>query len=176
MNPRVEMTAPGASPWRIVGLAGAGLGLLAATALIDPAPRLVWNASASVPVGLYWRADKPLRRDALAVLQLPEAVRALADRRGYLPADVPLIKPVAALPGDQICVQDNRIAINGDDVARRLVTDSRGNPMPHWTGCRVLDGEVFVLAADVPDSFDGRYFGPVPVHAITGTLTPLWTR
>ena len=152
-----------------------GAGLLIGALIVDPAPRFIWNASASVPVGLYWRSQTPPRRGDIALVQVPEPARTLADQRGYLPATVLLIKPVAALTGDQICSQDDTISINGDVVARRLAFDSRGNPMPRWTGCRVLDGEVFVLAASVPDSFDGRYFGPVPAQAVTGTLTPLWT-
>jgi type IV secretory pathway protease TraF len=36
-------------------------------------------------------------------------------------------------------------------------------------------GEVFLLMEGVPDSFDGRYFGPVTTAAIVGRLVPLWT-
>ena len=39
---------------RIGVLGGAALLLLAAPAIYSPAPRLVWNASASAPIGLWW--------------------------------------------------------------------------------------------------------------------------
>ncbi|NJO35955.1 MAG: S26 family signal peptidase, partial [Rhodospirillales bacterium] len=35
--------------------------------------------------------------------------------------------------------------------------------------------EVFLLMEGVADSFDGRYFGPVPTASIIGRLAPLWT-
>ena len=54
--------------------------------------------------------------------------------------------------------------------------DRRGRSLPVWKGCRTLRaGEVFLLNANVPDSFDGRYFGPVSATAITGRAEPLWT-
>ena len=35
--------------------------------------------------------------------------------------------------------------------------------MPVWQGCRRIgDDELFLMNFDVPDSVDGRYFGPFP--------------
>ena len=49
--------------------------------------------------------------------------------------------------------------------------------MPAWDGCRLLSGdEILLLNADVPDSFDGRYFGPTRFDQVIGRLIPLWTR
>ncbi len=62
-------------------------------------------------------------------------------------------------------------------VADQLLFDRRGRPLPNWTGCRTLaEDEVFLLMEGVPDSFDGRYFGPVPMTAIIGKLASLWVR
>ena len=60
------------------------------TALFNPAPRLIWNASASVPLGLY--AVRPA--GACAIDRLWPSCRrsrspASSMRRGYLPAACP---------------------------------------------------------------------------------------
>lgn len=153
---------------------GTGIGM--AALLIAPSPRLVWNASASAPIGLYWRHDGRVGRGDLALVAAPPHVRDFAAARGYLAAGVPLLKRIVALSGDQICADSRTVFVNGEAVAERREADSRGRPMPVWTGCRILSDEVFLLMADVPDSFDGRYFGPVPQTAVIGPLSPLWTR
>lgn len=152
---------------------------LALCALFAPErPRLVWNQTASAPVGLYAIAyATPLCRGELVLAEPPGRVRALAASRGYLPLHVPLIKQIAALPNDRICAPGNRISINERIVALRLTSDSRHRPLPAWHGCHTLTRqEVFLLMAHVPTSFDGRYFGTVAQSAILGKLTPVWLR
>lgn len=162
---------------RGVTLGLAALALLGVAAFADPAPRLVWNASASAPLGLYRVvAGKPARGD-LVLVRTPEAVLWLADARGYLPADVPLIKRVTALSGDHLCAEGDAVSVNGRVVALRLAADGLGRPLPRWSACRALRGdELFLLMEGVPGSFDGRYFGPVRLSAVIGRLAPLWVR
>jgi len=63
------------------------------------------------------------------------------------------------------------------DGERALDRDSRGRVLPTWNGCRVLAvGEVFLMNWQSEDSFDGRYFGPLPASTIVGRADPLWTR
>lgn len=154
-----------------LGLAGLGVGIIA-----EPAPRVVWNASASAPLGLYWVTHGPIERGDFVLAKPPPAARQLAAARGYLPVHVPLVKRAAALTGDCVCAVQNMIFINGREVAMRLQHDSRGRPLPAWSGCQRLGpNDVFLLMADVPDSFDGRYFGPILRGAIVGKLWPIWT-
>lgn len=40
-------------PWKPLAAATAAIGILAITTVIHPLPRVIWNASASVPIGLY---------------------------------------------------------------------------------------------------------------------------
>lgn len=155
-----------------------GFAALGSTEIVRPMPRLVWNATASAPVGLYRvEAAVALRRGDFVLAWLPDAARQLAAERHYLPADVPLVKRVAALTGDAICREQARITINGMIVAMALRADSRGRSLPRWSGCRTLgQKQVFLLMSSVPDSFDGRYFGPIATRSIIGKLVPLWTR
>jgi conjugative transfer signal peptidase TraF len=135
----------------------------------------VWNASASAPIGLYRLLSGNAVRGDLVLVRTPNSVRQLAAERGYLPATVPLVKRVAAVGGDVICAAGDAISVNGRVVAERLAHDRSGRPLPAWSGCHLLDGgEVFLLMEGVSDSFDGRYFGPVPTATIVGRLAPLW--
>jgi type IV secretory pathway protease TraF len=53
--------------------------------------------------------------------------------------------------------------------------DSRGRPLPRWSGCRTLTkGQVFLMNSSVPNSLDGRYFGPLPASSIVGQAIPVW--
>ena len=78
--------------------------MLATTIGPKPAPWLVWNASASVPIGLYKVTPATHLTVTDLVVALPPAPLAamLADE-GYLPRGVPLIKRVLALPGQTVC-------------------------------------------------------------------------
>jgi conjugative transfer signal peptidase TraF len=161
----------------ILAATGLGFCLVAASFLTPALPLLVWNASASVPLGFYRMSPGTIiERGSFVLARLPTDARALADERGYLPAAIPIIKPVAALEGDTICVRENTVSINGHFIATRLQNDHKNRPLSSWMGCRTLDHqEVFLLAPDVSDSFDGRYFGPTNASEIIGKVVPLWT-
>jgi type IV secretory pathway protease TraF len=84
---------------------------------------------------------------------------------------------VAATAGDVVCASGDALFIDGRLAAKRLASDRIGRPLPQWEGCETLGaGEVFLLMAYVPDSFDGRYFGVTERRNIIGRLVPLWTR
>ncbi len=156
-------------------LIGAGL-LVASAADIWPL-RLVYNASASVPLGFYTVRDaRELVAGDLVIAHPPvRAERMLVERR-YLGAGVPLVKQIGAIPGSTVCRDVDRITIDGTPAAIARDTDGFGRALPRWSGCRQLGpGEVFLLNAGVPGSFDGRYFGPSPARDIIGKATPLWT-
>ncbi|TWB18442.1 conjugation peptidase TraF [Nitrospirillum amazonense] len=163
---------------RFIILAFCALGTcgVSGPSLLHHHPLVVWNASASAPIGLYRvRSNTQLIRGDLVLVRPPSAVASLAAARGYVPAGVPLIKRVAALAGDTVCGEQRSVAINGEPVPTRLETDRLGRPLPTWEGCRMLQaGELFLLMRDVPDSFDSRYFGPVRVESVIGQLVPLW--
>lgn len=139
-------------------------------------PRLVYNLTASAPIGLYrLTASGQPRVGDLVLVSPPETARRLAAERGYLPPSVPLVKRVAAVGGTVVCVADDRVTIDGIPVARRLKVDSKGRPLRLWSGCRRLGGgELFLLMTDRSGSFDSRYFGPVRADAVIGRLAPLW--
>ena len=161
----------------IAALIGCAAVPLAASALWKPPTLLVWNASASAPIGLYrLRADALVRRGDMVIAWTPEPARSLAARRHYLPANVPLVKRVAAAAGDRICASGSAISINGRRVARRLRSDSAARPMPWWNGCRRLRVGEYFLLMDHPQSFDGRYFGVTRSSNVVGRAQLLWAK
>ncbi len=155
-----------------------GCACVVVTVAAPPLPRLLWNASASAPIGLYRVAPGvALTRGDLVIARTPPAARSLAASRRYLPANVPLVKRVAGVPGDKVCALDRTITVNGRPLATRRANDRLGRPLPWWNGCRTLrGGALFLLMADAPDSFDGRYFGPTEPADVIGKATALWIR
>lgn len=149
------------------------LGLASA---VEFAPWIVWNASASAPIGLY-RIEKLPPKINDFVLVKPDAVlEEFIIDRDYLPPEIPLLKRVAALSGARICREESAIFIDGRHVADALIFDSSGRQMPIWDGCFTLKaGEFFLL--NVPEkSLDGRYFGATSASQIIGIATPVWVR
>ena len=161
-----------------IAIIGVSIAILGLTIAFPPSPRLIWNASASIPVGLYAvTPGSEVGPGNMVIARLPDPWRKLAASRRYLPANVPLVKRVAAGPGDEICALGTQIFINGRWAAERVAADPRGRPMPWWSECVRLRGhQFFLLMARNPASFDGRYFGLTESSQIIGKARPLWTR
>lgn len=139
--------------------------------------RFIWNGTRSVPTGVYWLArSERLERGQLVALPIPESVEALVRERGYVLRSVRLLtKPIAALEGDHVCVQNSQLVVNGQPLATVLQADRSGRSMPQHSICRRLGAGELFLATNHADSFDSRNFGPVTVGFLRGTLTPLIT-
>ncbi len=157
------------------------LGAIALSALpiwMNFSTKLVYNPSASAPVGYYWvdviAANTPLQIGSYVVIPTPPQYRLMAAKRHYLPINVPLIKKVAALSGDEICRQHRTIFINGKPMAEALITDTSGRKLPSWSGCFVLKSDEFFALMDANDSFDGRYFGALKTENIIGIASILF--
>jgi conjugative transfer signal peptidase TraF len=131
--------------------------------------------TASAPVGLYrLLAPTRLHRGDLVVAWPAAAWQEYAARRQYLAAHVPLVKYVAALPGDSVCARGAELRVNGALRATRLLVDGAGRPLPHWQGCRLMAAsQILLLNPDRRTSFDGRYFGPTDRKDVIGKAVPL---
>lgn len=149
-----------------------------AIAVADPLPRIIWNASASAPIGLYRiHPDSDPPTGTLVAIATPEQLSRWLSARGYLPEGVPLLKAVAAKAGQRVCRIGDAVSVDARRVAIARARDGQGRPLPVWQGCRTLRAdELLLLNPAHPDSLDGRYFGPLPASAIIGRATPLWLR
>ena len=168
----------------LAGLSACGLAALAWASFVHPLPRLIYNPSDSVAVGWYrvvplgddtGSLPRPLSVGRIVLTTLPPDAAALAAQRGYLPARVPLLKRVGAIASQHDCVFDALVWNDGVPVAAVRPADRLGRPLPSWSQCRQLrPGELFLLSATNPASFDSRYFGPVSASAVIGAAHPIW--
>lgn len=142
------------------------------------------NLTPSEPLGL-WRIEA-LRRSAEMgdlVFVCPSATEMFeeARRRGYLRRGwcaggfAPLIKMIAALPGQHVEITD-RVAIDGCSLAASTVrkTDGEGRTLTPYPGGIVPSGHLY-LYSSFASSYDSRYFGPVPDSGLLGLARPVIT-
>ncbi len=144
---------------------------------LDITPTYIWNASESVPIGLYRvQPSHKLFVTELLAVQPPEPLATFLDLNGYLPAGLPMLKRVLALPGQTVCRSGLSISVDNVKMGEARDRDGRGRPLPKWQGCRVVDeNELFVMNWQSADSLDGRYFGFLPTSAVIGRALPVWT-
>ena len=142
------------------------------------------NLTPSQPLGI-WRIE-PLHRIAAVgdlVFMCPPATAPFEDarQRGYLRLGLcaggfaPLIKTVAALPGQHIDIDDN-VEIDGELLGSSRIrkTDGEGRAIAPYSGGAVPPGHLF-LHSSVASSYDSRYFGPVPDSGLLGLARPALT-
>lgn len=88
-----------------------------------------------------------------------------------------LIKRVIALPGQKLSVSNCKIYINGKQLAQPWLPRGWQNPSSEycttWPGnfpnpYTVPRGEFFVMGDNRKDSYDSRYWGPLPSSYIVG--------
>lgn len=160
---------------RIVFIAALGLALLAFT-LTAPPVHIVYNASDSAPRGWYFITTAAVVRNGdLVLAELPPDVAAFADQRNYLPHTVPILKHVAALAGQHVCIQQRIVSIDDRALAVALLRDGAQRMLPVWNHCRALaDDELFLFSPEPEGAFDSRYFGPLRRSAVRGIARPLW--
>jgi conjugative transfer signal peptidase TraF len=140
------------------------------------ASRLTWNATESLPRGLY-RLDpgRTITRGSVATFVVPSRLRPLVVERGYLPPSTTLLKRVVAVPRDRVCTDRHRYVVNDQLISPIAPTDTAGRPLPPpYPFCgRVPEGFAFVVGNGT-SSLDSRYFGPLPIASLT-VAVPLWT-
>jgi len=164
-------------------VAGAG-GAIAAMSAVAYMGGFRLNLTPSEPLGL-WRIvalQRPVEVGDLVFICPPvTASFEEARRRGYvrrglcLGCFAPLIKTVAALPGQHVEIAEN-VTVDGSPLASSIVrtSDGEGRPItPFKTGIVPLRN--LFLHSSFASSYDSRYFGPVPDTGLLGLARPVLT-
>ncbi len=148
--------------------------VIATTAEIvfPPKPVIFYNPSPSSKIGFYKISKEKAPKLGVQVAAFaPEWARRMADERGYLPYDYPLIKSVLAVEGDRVCYHKTGVSVPDGSVVSVQVRDRQGREMPVKSGCVVLKAdEYFLISPGVQAGFDSRYFGPVSIENILGRV------
>lgn len=131
-------------------------------------PVIIYNPSDSVPSGFYLRADGPPRRGDFVTVAAVDVAPEYAALRGYADFSDRFLKRIAAVGGQRVCATSGAITIDDALVASRVERDGEGRLLPTWRGCRTLAADEVFLLGDTEDSFDGRYWGPISAHLISG--------
>lgn len=145
---------------------------------------LTLNWSASVPPGLYWTLDRDPQKGELVKVCPPdrEPFRT-ARERGYItggscPGNYePMLKRFLAAKGDRIEIGQNGVMVNGHALVNSAprTLDGKGRALPRVSLDRVLSEREALVMTDYPDSFDGRYAGPIQRANLVSAVRPVLT-
>jgi conjugative transfer signal peptidase TraF len=125
------------------------------------------NITTSLPIGVYRLppVHNPLRRGDLVTFTLPAPLRL----HWWLGS---FTKPVGGLWGDQVCVRESLLLINGEDYGP-VLPDAPAYALREGECITVEEGQVFT-ASRTPRSYDSRYFGVVAHDAVQHSI-PVFT-
>jgi conjugative transfer signal peptidase TraF len=143
------------------------------------------NMTRSLPLGLYLITNDPSA--SLVAFCPPLGAMDLSASRGYrghsyglgcADGAPPLMKPVVALPGQNVAVSSKGIA-----VERRLLPntaplpfDAKHRPLRAWpSGDYVVEaGTLWIASTFHPGSYDSRYLGPIRQEQVLYRMRPFW--
>ncbi|MEM9763522.1 MAG: signal peptidase I [Pseudomonadota bacterium] len=107
--------------------------------------------------------DGRVDRGGFVAFRPPTAV---ADHYGR---PVAFLKRVAGLPGDRVTVGPNHTAVNGQEVGNGLALAARLEvDAEDLVRSFIVPEDAVFLMGDTADSYDGRYWGPLPASEIIG--------
>lgn len=142
------------------------------------------NTTKSLPLGLYQVTDQVHKGGYVsACVPLDAPTMRMAIERHYFPDGTcpggvaPLLKHVAAVPGDTVTLTAEAVIINGQALAntKTIYQDRYGARLePVARGTFTVPPDTYwLIANENRGSYDSRYFGPVPKAAIEHAMRPV---
>lgn len=154
---------------------GLAIAVLAVMSCLRPQVLLLYNYTDSLPHGFYFVEKRDVyKRGDMVVFPVPRSVRLLVKKRRWLHEKGFLMKPLIGVKGDSVCTKRNRFRVGGNDFGGIQLHDEQGLPLPRYAVCGVLKEGFLVGVEGMSNSFDSRYFGPVPERSVIGVAIPFW--
>lgn len=147
------------------------LSLLALFSSLQKEKYIFYNYTDSLPFGFYIVVPGEIKKGDLIAFVPPPVAQKLINERKYLQPDGYLLKPVIGVAGDSIDTKYERLLINGKDTGEFLTKDKEGRTISKYLfRGRLKKGEYYVVIPEKKNSFDSRYFGPVPKKNVVGKI------
>ena len=153
--------------------------LFVTVAIVQPRPRLIWNASASAPIGLY-RVERDAHPSVDTLVRRPaaRAGRPLASQRAAISPRACRCSSMSrhgrgngfAAPAPWSA------SMRGPSPSRSSATAGAGRCRSGGDAARSSPASCCCSTHSVRDSMDGRYLGPLPASGLLGRAIPLLTR
>lgn len=138
----------------------------------------IFNHTASVPVG--WYLILPSTQYDVGdyvVFSVPQKTADYIIARGWLKKDENMLKQIGALEGDRYQILENhQFWAKEKYVGQVSVKDHEDETMPILQpGTYEVGASSFLPVGQHVSSFDGRYYGTVPLANIKHKVIPLFT-
>jgi conjugative transfer signal peptidase TraF len=106
----------------------------------------------------------------------PENVEKIVHNRKWLVAKKGyLLKPIVAVPGDSVCIENSHFYVNNFDFGEVKSQDREGRWLPDYHFCGTVKPGTFFVGVQAENSFDSRYFGPIKTTQILGVAKTFLT-
>ncbi|NTW15837.1 MAG: S26 family signal peptidase [Syntrophaceae bacterium] len=150
-----------------------GLFILIILSVIYPHKMLVYNYTNSVPLGFYLILPIPFKKGDLIAFEPSDKAKKLIQQRKYLRPDAYLIKHIAGVPGDHLCTLDDTLLVDGINYGAIAHKDREGRELTPYQYCGIINNGFIVAIKGMKNSFDSRYYGPIPEKCIIGKAVPV---
>jgi len=84
------------------------------------------------------------------------------------PQEVEFVKRVVGLPGDTIEGRQGNVYVNGQLLVEPYLP--AGATTAPFAKVKVQEGQLFMMGDNRPDSYDSRFFGPIPRSSVVGRV------
>lgn len=143
-----------------------------------PVPKIfVYNRTASLPVGWYLiLPSQSYQLGDIVVFQAPEKAKELAIQRGWFSEGELMMKRIGALENMSYRIDENgQFYVEKTYMGQTAIADRYNRPMPQLRGTFTVGPGTFLPVSKNPNSFDGRYYGSVPLENIRCKVVPFLT-
>lgn len=130
---------------------------------------IIFNKTESLKKGIYFAIscdEKDIHIGDIVFFQMPENLDKLVHQRNYINEECHyFLKKVGGLEGDIVENKKNKFYINSQNIGEIFKEDSLGNQLPQIKSFTISKGN-FLPIGTHKNSFDGRYFGEIPLKLI----------